>query len=164
MPAPPNPNDHTRIQREIRAGRPFSLAAVIAQEGSTFLQGESPVPPLIQARIVVNLYIKNQLVDAAGALKAVLQQWVNGDEQHLSKHLNHPLNALVERLGTLLNNPFLLTELVREVDCEWGRIYGQKPYFQKPGQPPHPDDPYTDASVRAQLHQLLTAIQAQKWD
>jgi hypothetical protein len=37
--------DQNRIQRELRLGRPFSLADVIAQEGATFLQGESPVPP-----------------------------------------------------------------------------------------------------------------------
>ncbi len=156
--------DQNRIQRELRVGRPFSLADVIAQEGATFLQGESPVPPLIQARTAINFFIKNHLVDSAGALKAILQRWVNGDETHISKHLDAPLNALVELLETIINNPSLLTELVREADCEWGRIYGQKPYFQKPGQPPHPDDPYTDTLVHGQLVQLLGAINAEKSD
>ncbi|MEN9214458.1 MAG: hypothetical protein Q6J18_00835 [Gloeomargarita sp. DG02_3_bins_56] len=149
-----------RIQREIRTGRRFSLADVIAQEGADFLKGASPVPPLVQARTAVNLWIKNHLTDPEGALKAVLQRWVHRDETHMSQHFDHPLNALRELLETLLAHPSLLEELVREADCEWGRMYGETPYFEKTGPKPHPDDPYTHTSVRRQLTQLLLTLRA----
>src|SRR5262249_12919088 len=52
----------------------------------------------------------------------------------------------------------LLQELVRAADAEWGRMMGERPYFNKPGAVPHPDDPYTPESVRHVLTDLLDQL------
>ena len=38
------------------------------------------------------------------------------------------------------------------------RTMMERPFFERPGQPPHPDDEYTLASVRAALEHLLGVI------
>jgi hypothetical protein len=37
---------------------------------------------------------------------------------------------------------------------------GERPYFDRPGRPPDPDDPYTTESVRASLSRLLETLGA----
>jgi hypothetical protein len=49
----------------------------------------------------------------------------------------------------------LLKELVRSADAEWGRTMGERPHFEKEGEPPHPEDPYTAESVRNALAEAL---------
>lgn len=44
------------------------------------------------------------------------------------------------------------------MDLKWGQMYQQRPYFQQPGQPPHPDDEYTHDSVKENLEDLLRKI------
>jgi hypothetical protein len=51
-----------------------------------------------------------------------------------------------------------LEELVRDADIEWGRLMGERPYFEKEGAPRHPDDPYTVESVRNALSGLLEQL------
>ena len=143
------------IQREIRAGRKFSLADLISQEGGNFLKGESPVPKLVQAITEINNFISRNLQDSSGALEPILQKWVKNDQATVSSHLNTPLLALKEILEKILNNPQLLYELVKEVDFKWGQIYNERPYFQKPGQPAHPDDEHSHESVYKNLSDLL---------
>jgi hypothetical protein len=53
-----------------------------------------------------------------------------------------------------------LKELTREADVEWGRVFGERPYFEKEGRPPDPDDPYTHDSVRAALVKLVEGLAA----
>jgi hypothetical protein len=53
-----------------------------------------------------------------------------------------------------------LKELVRNADCEWGRIMEERPFFEKEGAPPHPEDPYTIESVRRSLSDLLQQLAA----
>ena len=48
----------------------------------------------------------------------------------------------------------LLADLVREVDMEWGRREQERPRFERPGEPPAADDPYTVASVTETLADL----------
>ena len=60
----------------------------------------------------------------------------------------------------ILDSDYLLGELVRQCDVEWGRAYGERPYFQKEGSPPHQDDPYTVESVRGSLTALLGTLAA----
>ena len=60
----------------------------------------------------------------------------------------------------VLGSEHLLRDLVREADVEWGRALGERPYFERPGQPPHPDDPYTIESVRITLSQLMEKVAA----
>jgi hypothetical protein len=70
--------------------------------------------------------------------------------------------ALNEILSTLLDNQDLLYEFVRQVDHKWGQLYGERPYFQQPGQLPHPEDEYTHESVRLKLMKLLDIVESQK--
>ncbi|HIK44760.1 MAG TPA: hypothetical protein IGR64_07695 [Leptolyngbyaceae cyanobacterium M65_K2018_010] len=146
------------IQQEIRRDRPFSLADVIGQEAGNFMQGESPVPRLVQARGEATQYLKEHLEDLPGALQQVLQQWIEADEARMSRHLDTPVNALKELLETVLQSPETLYELVRQADMTWGRLYDERPYFQQPGQDPHPQDEYTHESVRATLTVCLQRL------
>ena len=146
------------LQRDILSGRKFSLADVIGQQGGSFLKGESPVPPLMQAVTEINAFIASRLGDSSGALQAVLQDWVRNDETKTSSYLNSPMLALRLIIEELLNNEELYYEFVRQVDFKWGQIYGERPYFQRPGQPPHPKDEYTHQSVRERLVGLLKLI------
>ena len=147
------------IQREILAGRKFSLAEAIGREGGDFLKGESPVPKLVQATTEINTFIAINLQDSSGALQAVLQTWISTDEAGVSQNLDSPLQALKQMLDKILDNSELLYELVRQVDFQWGKMYDERPYFQSPGQPPHPDDEYTHESVEEKLKTLLNKLE-----
>ena len=142
------------IQREILSDRKFSLAEAIGREGGSFLKGDSPVPKWAQAIAELQMFINQNLSDSSGALQAVLYVWIKTDSR-VVEHLNSPLTALNQMLCSLLENQNLLYEFVRQVDHKWGQIYDERPYFQQPGQPPHPEDEYTHESVRLQLIELL---------
>ena len=146
------------IQREILAGRKFSLAEAIGREGGDFLKGESPDPKLVQATTEINTFIAINLQDSSGALQAVLQTWISTDEAGVSQNLDSPLQALKQMLDKILDNSELLYELVRQVDFQWGKMYDERPYFQSPGQPPHPNDEYTHESVEEQLTSLRNKL------
>jgi hypothetical protein len=60
----------------------------------------------------------------------------------------------------VLNSDYLLKEPVREADVEWGRVQGERPYFEREGSPPHPDDPYTFESVRKTLAGFIEQLGA----
>jgi ectoine hydroxylase-related dioxygenase (phytanoyl-CoA dioxygenase family) len=72
----------------------------------------------------------------------------------------HSFAALAETVEHILAHEESLRSFVHQVDAEWGRIYLERPHFQRPGQPPHRDDPYTFASVRATLSTLLETLRA----
>jgi hypothetical protein len=61
-----------------------------------------------------------------------------------------------------LGSEYLLKELVREADVEWGRVFDKRPYFEADGCPPVPADPCTLESVRAALIQLLAELTAKR--
>ncbi len=146
------------LQQDIVEGRPYSLAEAIGREGGTFLKGESTVPKLVQVITQINTFIDRNLKDPPAALQAILHQWVKGDPR-VSQYKETPLVALAEILQTILDNPNLLYELVRQVDIKWGQMYGECPHFQQPGEPPHPDDEYTHESVRQNILDLQTDLQ-----
>ncbi len=152
-------NRNKAIQREIRVGREFTLADAIGKEGGDFLKGESPVPRVVQVITELNLFIAQNLADSSGALQAILQRRIK-DDHTITLYLNCPLKALQVQLECLINHPPLLYELVQQVDCQWGMMYGERPFFQQPGQSPHPDDEYTHQSVKNQLIQLLEKVNA----
>ncbi|MEM6714462.1 MAG: hypothetical protein AAF827_17510 [Cyanobacteria bacterium P01_D01_bin.6] len=147
------------IEQEIRQGRKFSLADAIGQEGSDFLKGESPVPKLVQVKNELQGFVNNYLDDAAGALQATLLETIQTDDVVCSRHFDAPLQALTELLQPLLTQDAYLREFVRRVDMRWGQMYDERPHFERPGHPPHPDDEYTIASVRSQLQALMTVVQ-----
>lgn len=145
------------LKQDILDSRPFSIAEAIGREGGTFLKGESTVPKLVQVRAAINTFIDRNLRDPSAALQAILHQWVKVDPR-VSQYKQTPLVALEKILQSILDNPNLLYELVRQVDIKWGQMYDERPYFQKPGQPPHPNDEYTHESVRQDLQNLSTRL------
>ncbi|MEB3309547.1 MAG: hypothetical protein VKJ02_04890 [Snowella sp.] len=157
----PNSNERDReIFFDAIAGREFTLADVIGQAGGDFLKGESPVPRLVQIKTELKLFIGEHLQDSSGALQAVLKQLVDQADEPISHHLDQPLLALQELITPILEKPTELYELVHQVDFKWGQMYEERPYFQQPGSPAHPDDEYTHESVKAQLTQFLANINA----
>ena len=153
MPVPNRQEEDLLLQQDILSDRPFSLAEAIGREGGTFLKGESTVPQLVQVVTAINTFIDRNLHDRDAALQAILHQWVKVDPR-VSKYKKTPLVALEKILESILSNPNLLYELVRQVDIKWGQMYEERPYFQQPGQPPHPNDEYTHESVRQDLQKL----------
>ena len=146
------------IQQDIRRGRPFSLADAIGQEAGGFMKGESPVPKLVQVQGEVDQILKANLDDLEGALQQVLGRWLEDDPIRLSRYLDSPVEAVRDLLKTVLASPETLYDLVHQTDVLWGRLYDERPHFQRPGQVPHPDDEYTHASVRAALEACLQRL------
>lgn len=159
-PTPPESNsDHDRqIFLEAIAGRERTLADIIGQVGGDFLKGESPIPKLVQGKMELKLFLNDHLRDSDGALLLVLQNRIDEADALISQHRDQPLMALTKMIWEIIDNPTFLKEIVREADFRWGQIYGERPYFDVPGKPSNPDDPYTSASVQRQLENLLIVI------
>jgi len=146
------------LQREIRAGRDFTLAEAIGRmAGPGMMKGVSPITRLQQAVTEIQEYLNGHLTDAAGVLQVVLLRQVEGSDL-LLHDVDQPLVALAAYIQKLLDSDYSLKELVRETDVEWGRVYGERPYFEKEGKPPASDDPYTHESVRGALSELVSAL------
>lgn len=143
------------LEREIRADRKFSLAEAIGRlAGPGMMKGISPVPLKQQAEAQLEEYIRQNLTDGEGVLKEVLIRCMKQSDILLN-NFEQPLAALANGIRRILDSEYLLQELVRETDAEWGRVFGERPFFEMHGRPPHPDDPYTLEGVRANLQKLL---------
>jgi hypothetical protein len=148
------------LQREILAGREFTLADAIGRlAGPGLMKGVSPVSGLEQAVAQIEEYLGQHLTDGAGALSTVLLRYVK-DSELLLKGFDRPFVVLAGYVRQVLDSEYRLKELVREADVEWGRVFGERPYFEKDGCPPAPDDPYTLESVRTALTQLAAGLAA----
>jgi hypothetical protein len=148
------------LQREIRAERKFTLAEAIGRlAGPGMMKGVSPVNCKQQAVAEIQDYLSRHLADAAGVLSGVLLRQVKGSEL-LLHGFDQPLVVLAGYVRQVLDSEYHLKELVREADVEWGRVFGERPYFEKEGATPHPDDPYTIASVRGALSGLIQQLAA----
>jgi hypothetical protein len=146
------------LEREIRKERKFTLAEAIGRlAGPGAMKGESPVARMQQAGVEIETWLRSHLVDPGGALQVVLLRGVKESELLLN-NLDQPLIVLGGYCQQVLRSDYLLEELVRRVDTEWGRVFGERPYFDKKGSPPDPDDPYTVASVRKTLSGLLEQL------
>jgi len=146
------------LEREIRDGRKFSLAEAIGRlAGPGIMKGVSPATRKQQAEAAIESYLERHLMSPAGALSAVLLRQVR-ESALLLTNLDQPLVVLASYAQRLLDSDYLLGELVRESDVEWGRIYGERPFFQKDGCPPDQEDPYTVESVRIALSQLIVKL------
>jgi hypothetical protein len=121
------------------------------------MKGVSPATRKQQATAEVATFLERNLPSPAGALTVVLLRQVKESDLLLS-NLEQPLVVLANFVQQILDSEYLLKELVRESDAEWGRAYGERPYFEKEGAPPHADDPYTFESVRASLLGLLRKL------
>lgn len=147
------------LQRDIFQGREFTIADFIAKEGGDFLKGESPVPKIVQLKTEINFFIKNNVKDLSGALQGVLQDWVNSGDDKISANQENPLHALRLIVEEILSNENFYYEFVRQVDLKWGQMYEERPHFQQPGQPAHPEDEYSHESVKQDLLDLLAKIE-----
>jgi hypothetical protein len=146
------------LEREIRKERKFTLAEAIGRlAGPGAMKGESPIARLEQAGVEIENWLRHHLADPGGALEVVLLRSVKGSELLLN-NFNQPLIVLAGCCRRILDSDYLLEELVRDADTEWGRVLGERPYFDKKGSPPHPDDPYTFDSVRKTLSGLLEQL------
>jgi hypothetical protein len=96
-----------------------------------------------------------------GPLQIVLLRNVK-ESEILLNNFDQPFMALSSYCQRILGSPYILEELVRHADIEWGRIFGELPYFEKTGSPPHADDPYTIESVRKALSGLLKQLACSK--
>ncbi len=119
--------------------------------------GDDAIPRPVRARAVIYEFLEAYLKDPEGALKPTLKQWI-ADDVRVSRNLDTPLVALDEILRSLSQPPELY-EFARAVNMKWGEIYGDRPYFQKPGQPPHPNAVYSHKMLQGQLEMLCQQLE-----
>lgn len=150
----PKHYDTAEVERDVLVHGDHSLAAAIGRAGGDLMKGASPVTRKRQAELEIEHYLEAHLRDAEGALLVVLQRRVRESGDLLATSYDQPLSALVRVVEGLLESEEGLQGFVRAVDAQWGRIYLERPHFQRPGQKPHRDDPYTFSSVRATLSTL----------
>ena len=91
----PNPDrEHEDLEREIRAGRAFSLSEAIGRmAGGGMMKGGSPVTRQRQAEIAIEDYLLHHLNEAGGVLGRVLLRQVRASERLLADY-DRPLVAL----------------------------------------------------------------------
>jgi hypothetical protein len=146
------------LEREVREGRKFTLEEAIGRMvGPGGMKGESPVTRLQQADFEIFSWLRSNLADGGG-LGIVLHRDVKESELLLKNLDQPPLVVLALFCQRVLDSDYLLSELVRNADVEWGRTLGERPHFEREGSPPHPEDPYTAESVRKTLSELLKQL------
>jgi hypothetical protein len=147
-----------KLEREIREERKFTLAEAIGRlAGPGAMEGESPITRMKQAEFEIATCLRSHLADSGGPLEVVLLRYVTGSEL-LLHNLEQPMVVLASYCQRVLDSDYLLKELVRDADVEWGRVMQERPYFEKEGSPQHPNDPYTVESVRKALSELLKRL------
>lgn len=150
--------EEAAIEREIRDGRQFSLAEAIGRmAGPGAMKGVSPIPRKQQAAVEIGNWLRQHMSPGSGDLQVVLLRWVEGSEVLLNR-FEQPLVVLAACCRQILDSEYGLQELVREADVEWGRVQGERPFFEKPGKPPDPSDPYTFESVRKTLTGIIEQL------
>jgi hypothetical protein len=146
------------LERDVLERREFTLEEAIARmAGPGAMKGESPVARLEQARFEIEAWLASHLVDSGGGLRTALRRYVQ-DSDLVFANYDRPLEMMACCCQRLLASDYLLEELVRNADAEWGRAMGERPHFQRQGAPCDPDDPYTIASVSLILKQLLEQL------
>ncbi len=146
------------LEREILKDRKFTLEEAIGRMiGPGGMKGASPIARLQQAEIEIASWLRDHLADSGGALEVVLHRYVKGSDLLLNG-FDQPLVVLAGCCQRVLDSDYLLKELVRDADIEWGRAMGERPYFEMEGAPSHPDDPYTVESVRNALCGLIKQL------
>ncbi len=138
------------IEREIRAGRKFSLAEAIGREGGGFMKGESAIPRPLRAANEIKQFITTFSPDPAGVLASELTLWATSDAG-VSRQLDTPLVALAQIVDSLLAEPTVFYEFARRVAIAQSKLTGDRPYFQQLDQPAHPDADYTHHNIRQYL-------------
>lgn len=139
------------IEREIRKGRKFTVADAIGRmAGPGAMKGVSPITRKQQAAVEIENWLRYHMSAGEGELQVVLLCRIKESEL-LLHHYERPLFVLGAYCQHVLDSDYLLKELVREADVEWGRVHGETPHFEQEGLPRHREDPYTFESVRKSL-------------
>ena len=145
----------SELEKEIRQARRFSPQEALSRmAGPGAMKGASPVSPVQQAETEIGSWLRSHVTDPGGSLPVLLHRHLKGSEPLLN-HLDQPLTAVAEYCQRVLDSDYLLRELVREADVEWGQRMDERPHFAREGSPEHPDDPYTTGSVRKALEEIL---------
>jgi hypothetical protein len=142
------------IEQEVRSERRFSLAEAIARGAGDLLKSASPVSRRQQIEFQLEEFIERYLQDTEGALRIVLLRLAK-ESAELWSDDESPADSLAGIVEKILGSEAGLRHFVTEVDTEWGRIYSERPHFERDHRPPDARDPYTLASVRATLGDLL---------
>ena len=90
----------------------------------------------------------------------VLSRRCRDSEDLLENRYDDPLAVLAAITERLLRSEKPLRDFVHTVDAEWGRIFLERPFFERRGRPAHPDDPYTISSVRRALTDLPAGLKS----
>jgi hypothetical protein len=148
------------LEREIRKDRKFTMTEAIGRmAGPGAMKGVSPITRKQQAAVEIENWLRRHMPGGSSELEVVMLRCIKESEILLEGY-EQPLSVLAACCRRVLNSDYLLKELVRQADIEWGQVQGQRPYFDKEGSPPDPDDPYTYASVRKTLTGLLEQLTA----
>ena len=146
------------LEREIRKERKFTLEEAIGRLiGPGGMKGASPIARLQQAEIEIASWLRDHLADAGGALEVVLHRYVKGSDLLLNQ-FDQPLVVLACYCQRVLDSDYLLKELVRDADIEWGRVMGERPCFEKEGSPATPMTP-----IRSSPCETLSAELSNNW-
>ncbi|TWT82432.1 hypothetical protein CA13_38950 [Planctomycetes bacterium CA13] len=152
---------NAQIESEIIASRGYRLADAIGRMGGErLLKGTSPVTTKQRAELEVERYLEQNLIDTEGALEIVLLRWYRTSETVYQFGYEKPIAALAALIDQLISNEQLRRNFVNDIDSQWGRMYLERPHFEKPDAPADPDDPYTYESVRMKLTRLRGTITA----
>lgn len=139
-------------------GRKFSLSEAIGRAGQGALKGASPVSPSVQLVLGIQDILESSFPDQEGSLTRTMLAQLKANTPLLAAHHGNPEAVLLKYLDQVLGSEANLKQLVRDTDARWGRDYRERPYFEKDGQPSHPDDPYTNQKVGLMLKLLREQI------
>jgi hypothetical protein len=149
------------LEREIRKERKFSIQEAIGRmAGPGAMKGESPIARLEQAEVEIENWLRHNMPPGNGELEVVLFRRVK-ESEILLRNFEKPLFGLSTCCKQILESDYRLRELVRDADVEWGRVFGEHPYFDREGSPAAPDDPYTVESVREALSALVKKLESE---
>jgi len=156
----PRSEADAELEREARRGRKFTIAEMIGRlAGPGMMKGVSPITRKHQAEVEIEHCLNRHFAESEAPLVTALLRQVIGSDLLLNNY-DQPLVVLAACVQRLLDSEYLLKELVRDADIEWGRVFGERPFFETPGTPPHADDPFTAESVRGRLSGLLEKLAA----
>jgi len=151
----PRDSSDTDLEREIRQGRKFTAEEAIGRmAGPGAMKGASVISRQQEAENAAGVWLAANVADSTGTLRAVLHRHLK-TSRLLLDNLDDPSVAATAYLRQILASEQRLRETVREADAEWGRAMDERPHFDREGCPAHPDDPYTDESVRKALDEAL---------
>jgi hypothetical protein len=155
----PDRDHDSEIEREIREGRKFTPQEAMGRmAGPGAMKGASPVARSQQAENEIGTWLRGNIGDSGGALQAVLHRHLKGSRLLLD-NVEQPLVAIADYCRRILASDERIETLVQEADVEWGRAMDERPYFQRDGSPPHPEDPYTVESVRSALSDVVARLE-----